>query len=48
MNLARLEIASLLGALVQRVESFTLTGSVVPGVNSTIYSLASVPVKVNT
>jgi cytochrome P450 len=48
MNLARLEMSSLFGALADRVERFELTGPVVPGVNSTIYSLASVPVRVLT
>jgi cytochrome P450 len=46
MNLARLEISSLLHELVTRVERFTLTGDVVPGINSSIHSLASVPVEV--
>ncbi len=44
MNLARLEMDCLFNALADRVERFELTGPVVPGVNSTIYSLASVPV----
>ena len=47
MNLARLEITSLLNALADRVQQFTLNGPVVSGVNSTIHSLASVPVKVS-
>ncbi len=46
MNLARLEISSLLDALADRVQSFTLQGPVVPAVNSTIYAFSSVPVKV--
>lgn len=48
MNLARLEIVSLLNSLADRVRQFTLSGPVVAGVNSTIHSLASVPVKVTT
>ena len=46
MNLARLEMDCLFNALADRVEQFELTGPVVSGVNSTIYSLASVPVTV--
>ena len=45
MHLARLEITSLLNALADRVERFALTGPVVPSVNSSIHSLASVPVR---
>ncbi len=45
MNLARLEISSLLNLLADRVERFELDGPVVPGTNSTIYSFASVPVR---
>jgi len=44
MNLARLEMDCLFNALADRVETIKLTGPVVTGVNSTIYSLASVPV----
>jgi len=46
MNLARLEMECLFNELANRVERFELTGPVIPGVNSTIYSLASVPVTV--
>ncbi len=46
MNLARLEIASLLNSLADQVQQFTLNGPVVAGVNSTIHSLASVPVRI--
>ncbi len=45
MNLARLEMDCLFNALADRVQRFELTGPVVPGVNSTIYSLASIPVE---
>jgi cytochrome P450 len=45
MNLARLEMECLFNALADRVQRFELTGAVVPGVNSTIHSLASVPVR---
>lgn len=45
MHLAQLEITSLLNALADRVERFALTGPVVPSVNSSIHSLASVPVR---
>ena len=45
MNLARLEMSSLFNALADRVERFELDGPVVNGVNSTIHSLASVPVR---
>ena len=47
MNLARLEMDCLFNALADRVKRFELTGPVVPGVNSTIYSLANVPVSVS-
>ena len=46
MNLARLEMDCLFNALADRVTGFKLSGPVLPGVNSTIYSLASVPVSV--
>jgi len=46
MNLARLEMACLFDALAEKVERFTLSGPVVQGVNSTINSLAHVPVNV--
>lgn len=45
MHLARLEMASLFNALADRIERFELTGPVVPAINSTIHSLASVPVR---
>jgi len=47
MNLARLEMDCLFNALADRVSNFNLSGPVVTGVNSTIYSLASVPVSVS-
>jgi len=46
MNLARLEMSCLFNALADKVKSFELTGEPVPGINSTIYSYASVPVRV--
>jgi len=46
MNLARLEMTCLFDALADKVKRFRLTGPVVQGVNSTIHSLASVPVSV--
>ena len=45
MHLARLEITSLFNALADRVSRFDLTGPVVPSINSTIHSLAQVPVR---
>jgi cytochrome P450 len=45
MNLAKLEMDCLFNALADRVERFELTGPVVTGVNSTIYSYSSVPVR---
>ncbi len=45
MNLARLEMSCLFNALADRVQRFELTGPVVAGVNSTIYSFCSVPVR---
>jgi len=45
MNLARLEMHSLFDALADRVQRFELTGPVVHAKNSTIHSLASVPVR---
>ena len=45
MNLARLEISSLFDQLADRVQRFELTGPVVSGVNSTIHSFSSVPVR---
>ncbi|WP_273507975.1 cytochrome P450 [Planktotalea frisia] len=46
MHLARLEITCLLNALADRIEQFELSGPVVSSVNSSIHSLASVPVRV--
>ncbi len=46
MHLARLEITALLNALADRIERFELAGPVVPAINSTIHSLASVPIRV--
>lgn len=45
MHLARLEISCLLNALADRVKGFEITGPIVPSINSTIYSLANVPVR---
>jgi len=45
-NLARLEMTCLFNALADRVKRFELTGPLETGINSTIYSLASVPVEV--
>jgi len=45
MNLARLEMSCLFNSLADRVQRFELTGPVVPGINSTIHSFSSVPVK---
>jgi len=45
MNLARLEMSCLFNALADRVQRFELAGPVVAGVNSTIYSFSSVPVR---
>jgi cytochrome P450 len=45
MHLARLEITTLLNALADRVARFDLTGPVIPAINSTIHSLAQVPVR---
>jgi len=47
MNLARLEMDCLFNALADRVERFELTGPVVTGVNSTIYSLANIPISIS-
>lgn len=46
MNLARLEMNCLFNALADRVAQFNISGPIVPGVNSTIYSMASIPVEV--
>ncbi len=46
MHLARLEISCLLNALADRIEQFELSGPVVSSVNSSIHSLASVPIRV--
>jgi len=45
MNLARLEMQCLFEELANKVERFDIFGPVVPGINSTIYSLSSLPVK---
>lgn len=45
MNLARLEMHCLFDELANRVKRFEATGPAVPGINSTIYSLASLPVR---
>lgn len=47
MHLARLEITCLLNALADTVERFELTSSVTTSINSSIHSLASVPVRVH-
>lgn len=46
MNLARLEMECLFNALADRVQRIELAGEIVPGINSTIHSMASVPVRV--
>lgn len=46
MHLARLEISSLFNALADRIERMELAGPVVSAINSTIHSLASVPVRI--
>ncbi|MGI9357574.1 MAG: cytochrome P450, partial [Rhizobiaceae bacterium] len=48
MHLARLEMTCLFNALADRIERIELTGPVVPAINSSIHSLASVPVKTMT
>jgi len=45
MNLARLEMMCLFDVLADRVERFEVTGTIVPGSNSTIYSLAKLPIR---
>ncbi len=45
MHLARLEISTLLLALAERVDRFEIAGDLRTGINSTIHSLASVPVR---
>lgn len=45
MHLARLEMSCLFDALADRVERFELQGPSVAGINSTIHSWASVPVR---
>ncbi len=47
MHLAKLEMESLLEALVQRVERFELTGEPVVAMNNTIRAYSSLPVKVH-
>lgn len=46
MHLARLEMRLLFEALADRVAAFELAGEMVPGKNSTIHSIASLPVRV--
>ena len=46
MHLARLEITSLFNALADQIERFELTGDVVPSINSSIHSLARVPLRI--
>ena len=45
MHLARLEMTCLFNALADRIKRIELNGAVVPSINSTIHSLASVPVR---
>jgi len=45
MNLARLEMSCLFGALARRVQRFEITGQVVNAKNSTIHALSSLPVR---
>ena len=47
MHLARLEMECLINALADRVKRFHLAGDVIPGTNSTIFSLVKVPVRVD-
>jgi len=44
MNLARLEMSCLFGALADKVARFDITGHVATGTNSTIHSYANIPV----
>lgn len=46
MHLARLEMDCLFNALADRIKRFELAGPIVPAVNSTIHSLAQVPVRI--
>jgi len=48
MHLARLEMTCLFDALADRISRFQLRGPVLPSINSTIHSLASVPIKIET
>jgi len=45
MHLARLEMTCLFEALARRVERFEKAGPVVPSINATIHSMASVPLR---
>ncbi|MDD9908600.1 MAG: cytochrome P450 [Ahrensia sp.] len=45
MHLARLEMICLFNALADRIERIDLAGPIVPAINSSIHSLASVPVR---
>ena len=47
MHLARLEMSCLFNALADRIERFELIGPAVAGINSTIHSWESVPVRVS-
>ena len=46
MHLARLEITSLFNALADQIEVFELAGEIVPAINSSIHSLAQVPLRI--
>ena len=47
MHLARLEMSSLFNALADRITRFEITGPIVMGKNSTIHSIAQMPVRVS-
>lgn len=47
MHLARLEMDCLFNALADRIERLELTGPPVPATNSSIHSLAELPVRVH-
>ena len=46
MHLARLEMSCLFNALADRIERFEMAGPTVPAINSSIYALESVPIRV--
>lgn len=46
LNLARLEMTCLFSALAEQVKRFEFTGTPKPGINASIHSFASVPVKI--